>query len=593
MAELALGIVGVVPVVGFVLQSCKVVSKTLHDFRHCSAIIKRAQTSFTIQDRIFKNECQVLLRLVCQDLDTIDEMLDDPDHPEWTSKDLDREIIEWLGSNYNAYLYAVKACSEEIERLREHCKEFEVVYAQQQTGERLKATIRRLIKVQKSFKIAINDTEYCRLVENLRESTGALHLLRTQIQDLEEGRTLIRVKKRSPPLGEWAGVLETRRVSQALHRALSEAWNCGQAVHENHRVKLFAEGELDHNEIQLSLTLACRGNTQEPGFSTLAGLVVRSQTLSRSEHPPMLPPAGEEAPTAAKGVRVTQFNETALSVIANDVGLHRTDPHRLSCDLRSTKDFCRELTQGAQPASPKAVAACIGHLDVTTDPGYRHSFFPGLRDIVCRSQAVALSQILNPSTRDSISILDKLKLARSLVLVILRFHSTPWLSDLWRLQDLSIFSQSQGDLSKALETLHVGVGLMQKNTDRQGADFAEGFRVAASYQSTGVGYDQLLCGVDNLSLHSLGVALIQVDKWQMLEVETPDDIVKVRRMSRQGFSLGPQYGEITRNCLRCDFGHGYDLTKAKLQEAVHNNIVGVLEEMIAVLDLSEENDSSF
>ncbi|OHF01591.1 hypothetical protein CORC01_03081 [Colletotrichum orchidophilum] len=582
MAELALGVVGVVPIVGFVLQSYKAISKTFRDFRHCSTVVKRTRIILTYQERIFKNECQLLLQRAHRGDDAVDEMLDDPDHPEWMNVDLDRNITVWLGSNREAYLCTVEACSEALEGLREQCKEFEAVYAQQKTGERLKDTVRRLRKVQEGFKIAINEAEYCRVIANLKESTEALILLRTQILDLEKGGTAIRVKSRPPPPNEWASVQKTRRASQALHEALSEAWNCGQAVHERHFVKLFTESELICNEIQLSLAFASQDNAHETGFSTLVELVVRSQALEHPKLPSIRLPTGKDVLRSSN------------RVIEVDTDLPRTDPQsHISYDLRSTKDFCWELTQRAQPLPQKAATVCIGHLDITTDPGYRYSFFPRLHDIACCNQAVSLSQMLNSSTWDSVSIVTKLKLARALVLAILRFHSTPWLNDVWRLQDLSIFSRSQDDLSETLGTLHVGVGLAQKDTRRQVADSTDEIQVAANHQTAGADYDQLLYGVDNLSLHSLGVALLQIDRWQSLEIETPDDIVGVRRMSRCRFSLGPQYGEITRKCLRCDFGHGYDLTKPELQEAVYNNTIGVLEEMIGVLDFGEENEESF
>lgn len=133
MAELALGVVGVVPIVGFVLQSYKAVSKVLRDFRHCSAVVKRAQFALTYQHRIFENECQLLLQLVDRDNVTIKDMLNDPEHPEWASEDLDRDIVARLGDNREAYLCSVEACSDALKELREQCTEFDAVYGQRKT----------------------------------------------------------------------------------------------------------------------------------------------------------------------------------------------------------------------------------------------------------------------------------------------------------------------------------------------------------------------------------------------------------------------------------------------------------------------------
>ncbi|OHX00979.1 hypothetical protein CSPAE12_00334 [Colletotrichum incanum] len=194
-----------------------------------------------------------------------------------------------------------------------------------------------------------------------------------------------------------------------------------------------------------------------------------------------------------------------------------------------------------------------------------------------------MDEVLDESLGGSFSTIDRLKLARSLVSAVLKFHSTPWLSDFWRLRDLAFFRGGQDEeVSEALRSLHVGVEVAQKQFDlMDDVQDSSGMQNLSRVTED----EQLYCGIGNLTLHSLGVALLQIDRWARVE---PDDVLAVRKMALRSSSLGPRYQEITQKCLRCDFGYGSDLTKPRLQEAVYENVVEVLETMISSLDLTED-----
>ena len=54
--------------------------------------------------------------------------------------------------------------------------------------------------------------------------------------------------------------------------------------------------------------------------------------------------------------------------------------------------------------------------------------------------------------------------------------------------------------------------------------------------------------------------------------------------------LGPRYQELTNKYLGCDFGFEDDLSRPRLQQAVYENLVCELNEMIRCLDLGGEDD---
>ncbi|CRK18870.1 hypothetical protein BN1723_012245 [Verticillium longisporum] len=603
MTELAIGIV---PLVGLVITSYKAVARNLKTYRHYSKKLKRFQVALSVQRSVFENECHLLLRLVLPNDDAIDEMIADPDHERWADPGLDDAIAQWLGKSLEAYKGSVEASHEALCELEEQLRGFNVVHGLQQKGERMKDTLRRLRRVQDGVKVVINEKNYISALDELKQSTEGLTALREQIAELDKLKTAVQIKTKRPPAGEWARLLRIRRASKALHDALAGAWNCSQEGHMRHLVKLFIETDLVDDEIQMDIAIVCHTQVRNTLYATLVELEVRSQNLEWIESrqiPAMMPPADGEIQRPSKRLKTVKVTETTVTssspCLGSAKGAFRRSKKatcRSSCDLRASKDVCMELTSKSPPASGQDSSACLGHLDIESEAGYRHSFYPGFQQSICRKanrDPVPISQVFEPTAAEYVTMLDRLKLARSLVSAVLKFHSTPWLRDMWQLQDLSIFPTDNDDLTRSLNTLHVGVGFARRNAQRQAPESMEGVLCPEDLASGQMGeHEESLCSIDNKALFSLGVALLQIDRWVRLNVETPDDVVDIRKLSRRRFALGPQYGKITQKCLRCDFGHGDDLSKPRLQEAVYGSLVGVLEKMISSLDLNDDEDES-
>lgn len=92
-------------------------------------------------------------------------------------------------------------------------------------------------------------------------------------------------------------------------------------------------------------------------------------------------------------------------------------------------------------------------------------------------------------------------------------------------------------------------------------------------------------GVRNLTLWSLGTALLEIGRWSRLE--NLDDVPSVRRAAVEVLDLGPKYRDLTKKCLECDFGYGDDLAKPRLQQAVYENLVCELTDMVRSLEVDE------
>lgn len=84
----------------------------------------------------------------------------------------------------------------------------------------------------------------------------------------------------------------------------------------------------------------------------------------------------------------------------------------------------------------------------------------------------------------------------------------------------------------------------------------------------------------------LTVYRLQIGTWSTLE--SPDDVVAVRRLARKARMLGKEYRDLTQRCLDCDFAFGDDLSKPRLQQAVYEHVVCGLTELIKRHDIQED-----
>lgn len=92
---------------------------------------------------------------------------------------------------------------------------------------------------------------------------------------------------------------------------------------------------------------------------------------------------------------------------------------------------------------------------------------------------------------------------------------------------------------------------------------------------------QLSCGIRNLPLYSLGVAMLQIGLWQHVD---SGDVVQVRQLMDDGSPLGERYQRIASKCLWCDFGSGKDLADRDLQSAIYRDVVCELQSILDTLD---------
>lgn len=336
----------------------------------------------------------------------------------------------------------------------------------------------------------------------------------------------------------------------------------------------------------------------------LARILVRSQIrtwIAEADNSTSTAPGPDERPRQKR--RKVRFSQDVLEETGkedDEFDAARGARHHQGSSVNlCSKGLCPALNSVFNFASEGVYSdQCLGYIDSSSQDPFRHSIYPGSVDsqnhIMTTSQALmSMNDVLMTPAETSLSIIDQLKLARDMVSAVLKFYSTPWLREYFTLRDLSFFQMS-GDFSRCLRTLHLGFDFVQSSAASLPRSM-EGIEVTAMPDNSDGGRNEvetaaerakLEYGIRSLTLWSLGITLLQIGRWSSLEA--PEDVLSVRRLSRQVPTLGPKYRDLTRKCLECDFGFGDDLLKPRLQQAVYESVVCELSDMIKTLNVSDD-----
>jgi hypothetical protein len=449
-------------------------------------------------------------------------------------------------------------------------------------------------------------------IESLTDLITEFRRLRKVAKELHNPQTVCARQKKAMP--RTYNLIS--RHSASFLRTLSESWSClnSNGVHSTHTAKLFLDTEASDDYVNFRMLLeyeAISGNMRQQYVSLemhvisirvsrccsqcfssgLLFLRIRSEELSHVDiglPPPKMPPdpsSAEPLPPPAKVRRVrfadspSQSSSRLCRAATAECG---TTKRNLTHNLCQAKDVCHHVFEHGKALHQSRQEGCIGYL-VSRDNLTHQLLAAQDREstaIQTRPCSPAtLASIIQPSKQADISVHEQLRLALRLARSVLQYHSTPWWRRDWGLSDLSYFT-IDNELSVSLATLHIDAKLI--NPPRE-----EGTTTAMTMQSIlpqiptiSDNNAQLACGIRNVTLHSLGVALLQIGRWQLLDTQ---DLLAIRKAAARPSRLGPRYDDLAARCLWCDFGYGADLGKPQLQGAVYESVIHELEEMVAIL----------
>jgi hypothetical protein len=312
-------------------------------------------------------------------------------------------------------------------------------------------------------------------------------------------------------------------------------------------------------------------------------LQVRSQTIDWFECMAQPPPQSdyEKAPQKRQRVRFAEDSKYPA---------HLPTPEVSQCLLTDGENLtgtnlCSALAEGALGSNTPSLSRCLGYMETSTKESFRHLLYQDMEKMGLKSQKLALmSQIFGRPMVSAMTVVDQLRLARNMVTAVLKFHSTPWLRQYFVAGDFHFF-EVDTELSSSLRTLHFSVDLTSKGPTELTGPRMQGLHIPDTPEALveEVEEARIQYGIRNMTLWSLGTILLQIGRWS--KISSLDDVLTVRRLSSQIPPLGPRYQQLTKKCLDCDFGHGDDLSKPRLQQALYEDLVCELTDMIEGLSI--------
>ena len=213
-------------------------------------------------------------------------------------------------------------------------------------------------------------------------------------------------------------------------------------------------------------------------------------------------------------------------------------------DLGSVPDLCLSILETSRGVVDSN--ACIGYLTDGTDRYLVHT--RQAPPSIFGSGTTSLSKmIVSHRRQQNLPKSDKWRLAGALSLAVLLYHSTPWLQNELKSEDILFFGSANQEQQQSLKAPHLHY--FQQNKGK-------------APDKSVLSNDGL---IKNEMLHCLGVVLLEIEFEDTLESlivgstlgGVPDLQQMILLKRRAGRELGTLYGRIIRMCLDCDFGLGY------------------------------------
>lgn len=456
-------------------------------------------------------------------------------------------------------------------------------------------------KLRKRVQITIEKKNFEDKIDNLEKLNNRLIRLRKQVNELQAPsccaiKRCDRARRLPVEFGAYGAI---RRASKALHEALKATWSGTEMPRLRHLVKLFLDAKAE-TDVQMEIAILCYDDIllqRRPWLETnLTRVQVRSRTMdSITWSNASLPIPTDDAWSGRRKRQKVRFDSVSdssdiasgASPAASVVSTATSQSSTITQDsLQLNGHFCSEISKRCSNPYSTCNKEGLGHIDGPVQEAFRHCFFSYPNDTHCNemglSDVIPMDEALAQPAYNRLDIVSQLRLAHCLVSAVLKFNSTPWLNEMWNIGDLAFFRQGD-DLTRSLQTLHFGVELIHNASDSE--DSAMEVESPAGLLHTSIEDARYKHGVCNVTLFSLGAALLAIGRWERVD---HNDIEGIRRLASQRSYLGPVYQELTQKVLDCDFGYGNDLKKPRLQEAIYETVVLELESMIASLDISRD-----
>ncbi|KAK1833517.1 hypothetical protein QBC39DRAFT_432499 [Podospora conica] len=612
MAELALG---AIPLAALAISGFKYVQTQIKTYKHVDRMVRRWDRELRGHARTFKEACRAALghagSLSTGTQSTISEMLKDPLHPKWGDSDMElgKELAEWLGpERIGDWVETVTDIKEVIKELTATLGKFstadpagverdDALVSQKVSGmsRRLKASFQEK-DVQKSLdELGKLNRALCDIQKDAAAPEGRLILA-------PQARRVV-VRKGDPNQHSFQDLGQRRRALGGLHEGIVTVWRCNVngTRHAKHSIKLFLDTEPGAEVASVSKKSVTKlGYAYQPGDTEIRVLELQVQSnavVSKHDDHIMtttaVPDSGSRDEGRGSGKRRKGVRWADEPIAGPCSPSQPTATAEDVVDFRSCTDLCYFMTQPVVKVCPVNGFASLGHIDTHAHEGFRHHFIPTVRDICGRpgcsiltnEDVLTIDDILDQRIDGYLDVKDRIRLAKSLVEMVLTLHSTPWLAKSWTLRDIR-FVRRGDDLVASLESLHVEADLHKTNPPPapQSVEVSSGDTqmLPPEWSKHTSLWSSLESTTKNEQLWSLGVALLETDAWSHLAC---DDKMRMVELLKSRPSIGTRFREITEQCLTGRFRCGStDLNNPHLE----SELVELVDEMGSMVKTLEQ-----
>jgi hypothetical protein len=589
----------VLPLIISVFEDYKTAIKPFLTLRRSQREARRFGDSLRCQQTIFENECRLLLCSVTREED---EMFSNAKHCLWQDKGLDQKLSAYLNDSLITCVSTLELIKGTLDEIQKETYTGFSELQKPKAGVLLEDSYvfgvgRLLISIQgdsrlnirtrisHKFKLAFSIPDLEAKIDKLRRYNEDLRVLSAQLNRLAKEQTPrqhLRVSTRTT-----AQCRIVRSAAQKLYDTLSHKWSC--VNHVEHSASICLDEE-DGSQNQMTFTKVCFNmaltfskpqeckSTESPIWLTIESTFEQPEesidaasqprttvgTLTNALH--NLDKKGKSVHFASQAA-----SSVFISTLTSNSSLVLNTPLFDLCSVENMCFYIQERLQTTRTSFP------IGYLQ-KTEP-FRCYVYPPQALQPCVGRSMSLSDVLlATNTTRGMWIPDKLRLARLLSMAVLRFHSTPWLGEVWRSQDVFFFGSEE--LSQnSLGPPYLSARFPEASEKPTGQPIS-GHQANQNFRSL----------APNNVLFSLGVILLELGfERPIRDLQEPEDqkdgqaneyteyftarrLALSRAVSRK---LGPRYSRLVNRCLFCDFGLGgeYELDSTELQNEFFQEVV--------------------
>lgn len=594
MAEIAGLVLSVVPIIAATLQQYGTVYKLCKRFQKCKSGIEELLNCLHLQRVIFKNETRFLL-IAAVGPEQATAMTQDLGHPSWSDPAIEARLDSILGDSKEALTMAAQRALDKMKRFEEDVQKLDAGDANATNGSK---EWRKALRGQ--FKFTFSEARLTELANSIRRATKDYRVLRAQVQNVQSFTPDADSDTRT------SEEIDRIQAIQAAAKRVYEVLTTACKLHTKHHARLslnpiYALSTMG-TEIKFQIAYRHLAQTQVQDRRDVLWFVVESisggnisptlvptqlqatpyspKTSSKRPASPILKTLQRSGGSQIKRVRIRSPSPPAPVSSSSAPAASQSAPVNLP-DLGTMNDFCTQLR--ACFNKNHGNGTCIGWLENSARWKHRvyHSLGPSRPTTQSQDDANTLASLLtslasNRNRDHSLSILQRIRLAKLLSTAMLNFNATPWMPSSWSSQDIVLYNMPTKKKDRAKEPdvfVEVPVREQAGITLNQPGSF-----------------DSLAPFVRNSTLFSLGVLLLEIAYEAPLQAmreasdSTPGypaataDLKTAFRQSLEVATtgLGNKYSDIVTKCLYCDFGQGPDLSNPGLQNAIHREVVSEL-----------------